>query len=754
MADKPTTTTHFRTCPLCEATCGLEITMLGSEIKRIRGDRDDVFSHGFICPKGSTLKQLHEDPDRLRAPVIRRRGAGPDGADVWDEVTWDEAFAEIDGRLTSLLDEHGRNAVAVYLGNPNAHNLAGALYSRAVIKALGSTNLYSASTVDQMPKHVSSGLLFGSSDAIPVPDLDRTDYLLVLGANPWESNGSLCTAPDFPGRLKAIQERGGRFVVVDPRRTRTAAEADEHVFIRPGADSFLLLGLLQVIFARGLDTTGEVESYVDSVDELRRLVEPFTPTAVSRMTGIDAATIERLATELAEAPSAAVYGRIGTHTVEFGTLASWAVDALNIVTGNLDRPGGAMFPYAAHQPKPKAFEAGERKPGRGFSTGRHASRVKGFPEVRSELPIATLADEIETPGDGQVRAAIVIGGNPVLSTPDSDRLAAAFATLDFMVSVDPYRNETSRFADVILPPPSPLTRSHYDLAFTTLSVRNVVNWSAPIVETDSPPEEDILARLALVIAGQGPDADPITIHEMLLDGVMKRTGKDADEVQSMLEATSPIDRILEVMLRSGVRGDHFGDDPDGLTFAQLRDAPHGIDFGPLTPRVPDILRTASGAIELMSDPIRAEVARAATAMSDLAGAATDETAPLLLVGRRHLRSNNSWMHNLNVLVKGKARCTLQVNPDDALTYGLTDGHTAKIASRVGSLVVPVEVTAEVMPGVVSLPHGWGHGQPGTQMAVAAAHAGVNSNVLTDGAKLDPLSGNAVLNGIPVTVVPA
>ncbi|MBI2705610.1 MAG: molybdopterin-dependent oxidoreductase [Actinobacteria bacterium] len=736
--------------------------MKGGSVARIRGDRDDVFSHGFLCPKGSTLKQLHEDPDRLRAPMIRR--GSPDDPESWEAVSWDDAFAEIEQRLLTVMGEHGRDALALYLGNPNVHNLGGALYNRAVLRAAATKNIYSASTVDQMPKHVSSGLLFGSPDAIPVPDLDRTDHLLMLGANPWESNGSLCTAPDFPGRVKAIQERGGKVVVVDPRRTRTAKEADEHLFIRPGTDAFLLCGLLHVLFAEGLVSLGDVIDHVDAaaVDAVRAAVEPFTAAGVAAVTGIDAATIERLARELAVAASAAVYGRIGTHTVAFGTLASWAVDALNLLTGNLDRPGGAMFPLAAHASKPRP-----PKPGRGFSTGRHTSRVKGYPEVRSELPVATLADEIETVGEGQVRAVITIAGNPVLSTPDSGRLAAALATLDFMVSVDPYLNETTRFAHVILPPPSPLARSHYDVAFTTLSVRNVANWSEPIVDTDQPQEHEILARLALVLGGQGAGADPAIVDELLLHGALERSQKDrngsarpAAELVALLEATEPTDRLIEALVRCGPYGDGFGENPDGLNFSSLRDNPHGIDLGPLQPRVPEVLRTTSGTIELAPPAIMEDMRRLVRALEELPAETAEHAADgspdttMLLVGRRHVRSNNSWMHNVNVLVKGKERCTLQINPADASRLGLDDGGSAKVASSVGSLVAVVEVTSDVMPGVVSLPHGWGHAQPGTRLSIAAEHAGVNTNVLTDGAVLDPLSGNAVLNAIPVTLAPA
>ncbi len=737
----------FRTCPLCEATCGLEITLEGDTVKRIRGDRDDVFSHGFICPKGSTLKQLHEDPDWLRAPVVK------DG-DGWREVTWDEAFAAVEEGLSRVWDAHGRNAVAVYLGNPSVHHMSGALYLRPLIQSFNTRNLCSASTVDQMPKHVSSGLLFGDPGAMPVPDLDRTDFLLMLGANPWESNGSLCTAPDFPGRVKAIQARGGTVVVVDPRRTRTADEADEHVAIRPGGDAHLLLAMIQVVLEEGLGDAGVAGTHSDGLEDLPAAVAPFTPEAVAAVTGLEADDIRRLARAFAAAPTAVAYGRIGTHTVSFGTLAAWAVDALNLVTGNLDRPGGAMFPLAAHSRR-RGVQGG----GRGFTTGRWTSRVRELPEVRGEIPVASLADEMEAPGEDQVRALVTVAGNPVLSTPDGGRLDAAIAALDFHVAVDPYINETSRHADVILPPPSALTRGHYDLAFYGLAVRNVANYSPPVVpDPDAMPEHEILARLALIAAGQGATADPAIVDDLLFDGLLASlqtasdspiADRDAEEIRGAVAHHPPEERLVDLMLRAGPYGDGFGTDPDGLSLAKLEDNPHGIDLGALEPRLPGVLKTTSGRVEVLTDPIRTDLERLAASLDVSADEGT-----MVLIGRRHVRSNNSWMHNVDVLVKGKDRCTLQVHPDDADRLGLADGASARVTSRVGTLAAPVEVTDSIRPGVVSLPHGWGHDLPGVEMAVAGKRPGVNVNLLTDGAELDPLSGNAVLNGIPVAVTPA
>jgi anaerobic selenocysteine-containing dehydrogenase len=748
--------TAFRTCPLCEAGCGLEIGLAGSNgdtrVTRIRGDRDDVFSHGFICPKGSTLKQLHDDPDWLRRPVVKRNGR-------FVEVGWDEAFAEIEARLMPLVEQHGRDAVAVYVGNPNAHSLSGLLYLRPLIRALGTTNVYSASTVDQRPKEVASGLMFGGALTVPVPDVDRTDFLLMLGANPYASNGSLATAPDWPGRIEALLARGGKLVVVDPRRSRTAEAATQHVAIRPGTDPFLLMALVNVLAADGLVDTGAAGEYLSGVDEVIALAQPFTPEAVAGLTGVEPAVVRTLAHDLASAPTACVYGRIGTTVALYGTLTSWLVDVLNALTGNLDRPGGAMFPKAAAG---AANTRGTPRYGKGIRLHRRRSRVRGLGETLGELPVVCLAEEIDTPGDGQVRALVTVAGNPVLSTPNARRLDAALATLDLYVAVDPYVNETTRHADVILPPPTPLQKGHYDLALLQLAIRNVANYSPPVLPLDRGQLDEwaILARLALVAQGMGADADPSVVDDLVVrtligaavaDETSPIAGRDADEILALLgERTGP-ERLVDLMLRTGPYGEGFGANPEGLSLDVLLANPHGVDLGPLEPRLPEVLRTPSGMVELAPPPIVEDVARLRAALDTV----DDPDAPdeLMLIGRRDLRSNNSWMHNVEVLVKGRPRCTLHVHPDDAARLGLSDGAPAWVASRTGSVTIPVEVTDAIRPGVVSIPHGWGHDLDGVELEVARRHAGVNSNVLADDTLLDPLSGTAVLNGIPVTVAP-
>ncbi|MFE0870564.1 molybdopterin oxidoreductase family protein [Streptomyces rochei] len=738
--------TALRICPLCEATCGLVLTVDGTTVTAARGDRDDVFSRGFVCPKGASFGAADADPDRLRSPLVRTGGE-------LREAGWEEAFDAVAAGVRPVVERYGPHAVGVVLGNPNVHTMAGALYPPVLLGALGTRSLFTASTVDQMPKHVSSGLLFGDANAIPVPDLDRTDHLLLIGANPLESNGSLCTAPDFPGRLKALRARGGTLTVIDPRRTRTAKLADRHVAIRPGTDALLLAATAQVLFEEGLVDLGALAPHVEGVTELGRALRDFTPESVAAACEVDAEVTRALARELAAAPTAAVYGRIGSCTVPHGTLASWLVDVLNVLTGNLDRPGGALFPQAATDRTPRP--AG---PGRGFALGRWRSRVSGHPEAKGELPLSALAEEIDTVTDeGEpVRALLTVAANPVLSAPDGDRLDKALASLDFMVSVDPYLNETSRHAHVVLPPPPPSQSPHHDFAFNTLAVRNQVRYTRPAVplEPGRMAETEILARLTLAVTG-GHGTDPAAVDAAVVERTLGAAvrdphspvhGRDPGELAACLTGENGPERRLDLMLRLGPYGDGFGARPDGLTLQRLLAHPHGIDLGPLRPRLPQPLKTRSGKVELLPGPIAADLPRLRRAMAE-------RPAGLVLVGRRHLRSNNSWMHNVPALTGGSNRCTLQLHPDDAGRLGLRDGQPVRVEGAGGAVTAPAEVTDTVRPGVVSLPHGWGHDRPGTRLTHAATDPGVNVNQLLDGSLLDPLSGNAVLNGVPVKLTP-
>ena len=740
MPETATHRTHFRTCPLCEATCGLAVEVEGDQVVRVRGDDGDPFSRGFICPKGANLGALHHDPDRLRTPLVRRDG-------TLQEATWDEAFTAIAEGFGRVFEEHGRESLAILLGNPTTHHLAPAFYLGPLIRACATRQIYSASTVDQMPAHVVSGLLWGDPAAFPIPDIDRTDHLLMLGANPMASNGSLMTAPDFPGRIKEMPTRGARLVVVDPRRTETAARANEHLFIRPGTDVFWLAALVQTLFEEDLVDIGRLEPFVSGVDVVRDLVAAFTPEAVADLCGIDADTTRRHARDLAGAAAGAVYGRIGAHTVEFGTATAWMCAILNVLTGNFDRPGGVMTssPLAAH------IDDGEPG-GKGYVVGRWKSRVNGHPEVNGEFPAASLADEMETGGPGQIRAALSVATNPVLSYPNSNRLDSAFGELDFFVAFDIYVNETTRHADVILPAPSALDEPNYEMTFMVNAIRSFGKYDDPVFETFGPDEAEIFARLTLAIRGDGAGADPNLVHDDLIERAITKLvdghDLDRDKIEAELEGLSPLQKQLDLKLRGGWQGDLFGKRPGGVSLRKLAEHEHGIDLGPMVERFPARLKTASGKFELASPHLVEDWARVRARFDQPQGEG------LLLIGRRHLRSNNSWMHNVPSLVAGKSRCTLLMHPEDADARGLGSGSRTEIRSKAGALEVEVEVSDVMMPGVVSLPHGWGHGRPGSRMSVAADNAGVASNVLTDDRVIDTASGNGVLNGIPVEVAAA
>jgi anaerobic selenocysteine-containing dehydrogenase len=740
--------THLRTCPLCEAMCGLEVKVDDGKVTRIRADRDDVWSKGYLCPKGTTLGHLHDDPDRLRAPMVR------DG-DGFREVTWPEAFAEVERLLAPVLAEDGVDAVSCYIGNPTAHNFSLGRYAGAFVPMSGITQLYSAGTVDQWPKNVVGTLLYGGMWTIPVPDLDRTDFVLMLGANPAASQGSLMACPDVLGRIDAIRERGGRVAVVDPRRTKTADRAGEWVPIQPGTDALLLMAMVQVLFAEDLVDLAHLAPLVDGVGAVGRLAEAFTPEAVEAATRVPADTTRDLARALAAAPAGCVYGRIGTCNQEFGTLASWLVEVLNVLTGNLDRPGGSMFP------DPVCWSLTTVRPpdqAEGWDFARWNSRVRGAPEVLGQYPVSCLAEEIDTPGEGRIRALVVIAGNPVISAPESDRLDAALPKLDAMISIDNWLNETSRHAHVILPGLSALEQPHYDDLIWGFATRNGANFSDAVFppSADRPAEWQILLHVAAIIGGSAAaDVDVAGFDDGYFMGVVMANqaqpgspiaDRDLGEILAATEGHGP-ERILDFGLRVGPHGDAYGANPGGLTLAELKAHPHGMDFGPLAPRLPEVLTNDTGRIDLAPAYITADVVR----LADRLGRADEG---LVLVSRRHLRSNNSWMHNVKVLVKGKERCTLQVNTGDADRLGLVDGARARVSSESGSLEVPVEVTDDIAAGVVCLPHGWGHDKDGTRLSVAREHAGVNNNVLAPGHLVDVPSGNAVVNGIPVEVVPA
>jgi anaerobic selenocysteine-containing dehydrogenase len=734
-----------RVCPFCEATCGLAIEVDGDAIVGVRGDRDDPFSRGYVCPKAYGVKELYHDPDRLRRPM-RRTASG------WEEIGWEEAYDEVATRLLAVRERYGNDAIGTYTGNPVVHDLGALLYGTVLQRALATKSTFNSAAIDTLPKIVQTGLMFGRHFplAVPVPDIDRTRYLLIVGANPVVSHGSLMTMPDAPGRLKAVMARGGKVVVIDPRRTETAKIASEHHFIRPGTDAAFLLAIVHTLFDEGLVDLGAAVGLVAGLETVERVARDFAPEAVAAYCAVAPGVVRRIARELAAAEAAACYGRLGTCVQEFGTLASWGVDLVNVLTGNLDRPGGAMFTTPA-APLDAAFPKGK-----GVEIGRWRSRVSGQPEVEGKIPSSTMAEEMRTPGDGQVRAMILLMTNPVRSAANSAELEAAFAQLDFLVAVDFYLNETTRLAHVILPTPSPAELASYELGLYLLSVRNVAKWSTAAVPPPpgTPDTWQVLLALASRLMGFGGMPEQ-TVDDFVLrafaEGAIDERGPwdglSVDEIVEKADGGIGPERIVDLLLRVGPYGDGFGRRPDGLTLAKVKAATHGIDLGPLVPRLRDVVNTESGLVELAPAAMTADVARL---RADMAG----RNGGLLLIGRRDLRCSNSFMHNLPALVKGRDRCTLHVSPADAERLGLATGRSARITSRVGSVVAPVEVTDDLMPGVVSLPHGWGHGAEGSRLRVANAHPGVNTNVLTDNRAYDRASGTAVLFGTPVVVEPA
>jgi anaerobic selenocysteine-containing dehydrogenase len=731
MTNIENTSLHYRNCNLCEAICGIEISVQADRRLDIRGDKDDLFSRGYICPKAVGLQDIHYDKDRLRYPVRRT----PTG---WQRIGWDEAFAEVAENLKRINSKYGRNSVATYLGNPTVHNYGALLFAPGFIRSLHTRNRFSATSVDQLAHHLAAYLMFGHQLLLPVPDLERTDFFLILGANPAVSNGSMMTAPDMGRRLQEIRQRGGKVILIDPRYNETARLADRHLFIRPGTDVLLLLALMHVVFDEGLTSLGALESFTNGVESVRNLVGDFAPESVASITGIGSDQIRTLAREFASAESAVCYGRIGVSTQEFGGVCQWLINVLNIVTGNLDRPGGAMFTRPAFDP----ISAPESLAPRG-SFSRWHSRVRKLPEFAGEFPVVTLAEEILTEGPGQIKAFVTSAGNPVLSTPNGHELDRALASLEFMASIDFYINETTRHAHIILPPSSSLERGHYDLAFHLLAVRNTAKFSPALFQPDDETRHDweIFVELQTRIES---------------DGVLGRVKR-----KFIKQCFGP-ERILDLGLRFGPYGAGVNPFSKGLTLRRLQKAVHGIDLGPLTTCLPGRLRTSDKRLELAPEVLVKDVERVKEkflqsdrgrldCQSSSSSASNNSNGDLLLIGRRQLRSNNSWMHNSQRLVKGKPQCTILMHPTDAAHRHLTSGEKVVVRSRVGSIAVPLEVSEEMMPGVVSIPHGWGHDRLGNKLEVAQQHAGASINDLTDNLTIDALCGTAAFNGTPVAV---
>jgi anaerobic selenocysteine-containing dehydrogenase len=701
---------YYGVCSFCDASCGLAIEYQDGEVISIRGDKQNAFSRGHVCPKGLALKDLYNDPDRLRAP-LRRTEAG------WEQVSWEDALDEAGERIVAVQKKFGRDALALYYGNPTAGDYALLLVLLPFIKALRTKNIYSATSLDSLTRMLTSLWLYGSQAVMPVPDLERTRLLVIIGANPVVSHGSVMTAPDTKKRLQEIRERGGKIIVIDPRRTETAAIAQVHHFIRPGADALFLLAVIHALFEEGLADEGAIKGRIEGMDELQNIARGFPPSRVAAAVGMSAETIASLAREFAAEPKAVMYGRMGVSTQEFGSLATWLTDAVNIVAGKLDREGGYMFNTPAVDLAGLARLL--KQPG---FFNRWQSRVSGLPEFNGEFPVAALAEEMETPGPGQIKALITMAGNPSLSAPNARRLDAAFSKLDFMLAIDFYLNETTRHAHLILPPVSPLESDNYRILFYSMAVRNVAHYTPALFA--KPPA----ARHNWEIPYQ------------LMRRVDRHRGgmaRAAGAVKWPLLTLLNPRRQLSLLLRLGAHR---------LSIARLLQHPHGLDLGPLEPRFDKVIATRDRALRLVPPAVVPDLKRL-EARLDAA------PAGLLLISRRALKSMNSWMHNLPPLVQGKNQCTLQMNPADAARLGLEHGAPVTVSTRLGKIEVPLEVSDDLMPGVVSMPFGWGHGREGARLSVAARHPGVSMNDITDDALFDKVSGISVLDGIPVKVTP-
>jgi len=704
---------HYSTCTLCEAMCGIEVATQGNRILSIKGDKDNPFSEGHVCPKASALKDLYDDPDRLKRP-IKKVG------DEWQEIPWSEAFDYVAEKLHHIQSTHGKDAVGVYLGNPNAHNMGAILFGPYFYRALESHNRYSATSVDQLPHHIVSRRLFGHMSQIPIPDIDRTQHFVIIGGNPLASNGSIMTVPNVKKRLKGVQKRGGKVVVIDPKRTDTADLSCEHHFIRPGSDVLLLLAMLHAVFEKQLHSAEALLPYAEDLLDVEGYVKDFPPETVSELTGIKASQITKLVTDFCEAESAVCYGRMGASVQAFGTLTQYLIMLFNMLTGNLDRQGGMMFTQPAADILPVSSRG---------SIGGYSSRVRGLPAFAGEYPVACLAEEILTPGEGQIKAMVIGAGNPVVTTPNTEQLERAFSQLDFVVSVDFYISETSRHADIILPPVTPLERDHYDVVFHNFAVRNYATYSEAVVNIDDNQLTDWQIYLSLA------------------ERLDKLNGKSTAHYQALWQKQPQ--GLIDELLKSGQYGAHASSGKEGynLSLDKLKAHPHGIDLGPLQSALPNAIFHENKKIDLDFDYFMPDIARVKTHFFDR----MRNENQMVLIGRRHIKTNNSWLHNSPRMVKGNNRCTLQLHPVDAAKYQVQEGDRVKVTSRVGHVQVEAEITDSIMPGVVSIPHGWGHNKKGIKLGVASQYPGVNTNILTDEMQVDTLSGNGVLNGVPVSL---
>ncbi len=736
------TDTIYRSCPTCEASCGLvlEVDRQARQVISIKGDPGNHRSKGYVCAKSQAFRYIYEDAERLTKPVKKIDGK-------WQEISWEDALAETAQRLAAIRDQFGKDAIAMYYGNPNGHNFSTQIYTQLFITMLNTQRFFSAGSVDQQPKNLSCELLYGNGWVFPIPDIDHTDFFVCMGGNPMVSQGSLMSAPDIENRLKALQLRGGKVVVIDPRRTETADIADQHLFIRPGTDAFLLLAFVHELFATDRVAPGRLADFTDGIATLEVLSAPYTPEAVAAITGVPAARLRQLVHDFCSASAPVLYGRVGLCTQQFGTLASWLVDVVNILTGRLDATGGAMFP----RPATAHNDPAAAPPELGYN--RWQSKARGFPEYMSMLPASLMAEEMELRGKHQVRALITVAGNPVLSVPNGKRIHAAMESLDFMVAFDFYINETTSQADIIIPSTTQLEHSNYDFMFTSTCVRNFAQYSPQTFAPD--PGALDQWQIIVDVTARMHGMSRTDLEAMMLDGMIAQLQANApelahlsaDDIKQKTAAHEGPERLLDIMLRAGPYGDKFNG--DGLTLASLKKAPHGIDLGPLQPRLPELLATKNKRINIAPELITADLKRLQATLEQGVG------DHMLLIGRRHIRDMNSWLHNLNNYARGKNRCTLLINPQDAQRIGLSQGGKARITSKVGDFEAEVAISESIMPGVVSLPHGFGHTYTDTQQSVARKKTpGISANDLVDDNEMDIPSGTSVVNGVPVSVVAA
>jgi len=719
-------TTKYGICPICGSACGLVVEIEDGRITKVTGDREDPHSRGFVCPKGRSLKHQHTDPDRVVEP-IRRDG------DSWSPVGWDEAIGDIADRIVKVQKKYGRDSLAMYVGDGATHSYKALMATAAFVGATGTKNLYTANSMDTLPRMLASKLFYGNSGVLPIPDVERTGYLLVIGSNPVVSNGSVMTAPGFARYIRDIQKRGGKVVVVDPRRNETAEKSGEHYFIRPETDVFFLLALMNVIFEEKLDRPGALKSRIRGYAALKRRARDFTPERASRLTGIPAGNIRRIAREFSGADTAVCYGRMGTCAQVFGTTASMLVDVLNVITGNFDRPGGAMFTTPAID-----MSSVMKAIGMTGAHGKNHTRVSGLPDFNGEMPCAALAEEIEA--SNGIRALVVVGGNPAVSIPNTARLVSAFGKLEIMVSLDPHVNATSCHADYILAPAIGLEHEIYPVMAYATAVHNVAKWAPRVI--DPPPgvkyDSEILGELICRVAGGH------TPFPRIVSGGLSSIGSaiEGRELLKLLIALGPHGRLSRIARREG----------EALTLEDLEKKPHGIWLGQLEPGI-DRQLGRRGKINLMPKVLRGEFDRInefGETIERQGDAAGEDT--MILISRRQLRFFNTSLHNINNLATGPEQCVIEINPADAKGRKIKTGDTVKVETDNGTAEIEAEVSDRVMPGVVSIPFGWNGPQPAAQQEVLNRHPGTNVNTITDQSRIDPVSAMTAFNGTRVRVM--